>query len=61
MQCTKCGSNKVLVEATGSGGSRRTCQECAHVEVVNRDGQKLLTDEMPTRPQVRVPRPLMEG
>ena len=45
MKCTKCGKGNVLVEATGNGGSRRTCQDCSFVEVINREGKKLLTDE----------------
>lgn len=48
MQCKKCGSANVLVESTGNGGSKRTCQACGHCETVNREGKKLLTDDGPT-------------
>jgi hypothetical protein len=47
MKCTKCESRKVLVESTGNGGHKRTCQACAYTEIFNSTGQKLLTDDMP--------------
>lgn len=56
MKCKKCSSTQVLVESTGNGGSKRTCQGCGFSEVINREGKKLLTDDAPGDP-----RRLLEG
>ncbi len=58
MNCKGCGKGPVLVESTGNGGKKLTCQGCGHHEVVNRDGQRLLTDDAPARPRTRQ---LVEG
>lgn len=61
MQCIKCKSPRLVVEALGTGVTRSTCQECGHAEVQNAGGQRLLTDDMPGSRRVSVPRPLTEG
>jgi len=62
MKCSKCGSGSVLVESLGGGSSRRTCQECGHADVVNPGGQRLLTDDLASRPRYPGgPRTLVEG
>lgn len=62
VKCSNCRSERVLVEAVGDGSTRRTCQACGHAEVVNSSGQRLLTDDMASRPQAPSgPRTLTEG
>jgi hypothetical protein len=47
MKCSQCGGQNVLVEGIGDGKSRVTCQSCRHTEVIDSQGRRMLTDEMP--------------
>lgn len=46
MQCSKCGSSRVLVEGLLEGKVKVVCQECAASEVRDSQGRKMLTDDM---------------
>lgn len=59
MQCSKCGSSKVLVEALDNRTHRRVCQACGESTIVAADGKRLLTDDMPNDRDTR--RTLTEG
>jgi len=47
MQCSKCGSSRVLTEGLLEGKVKVTCQECSASEIKDSKGRKMLTDDMP--------------
>jgi uncharacterized Zn finger protein len=47
MQCTKCGSSKVLTEGLDNGKIKVTCQECGHSTIKDQQGRQMLTDDAP--------------
>lgn len=47
MQCTNCGSSKVLTEGLDDGRVKITCQECSFSTVLDKEGRQMLTDDQP--------------
>jgi len=47
MKCNKCGSRRVLAEGLLDGKTKLNCQECGAGEVLDAQGRRMLTDDMP--------------
>jgi len=54
MNCQKCKSTRVLTEGQGDGKTKVTCQECGESRILDTQGRRMLTDDMPATSRTQI-------